>query len=128
MANRERIFTPGSAYEKKFAYCRVVKVGNLAFVTGTVGLGSTAAEQTRAAFKTIETALSKVGASLKDVVRTRVFVTEIERDSEEVGRVHGELFAEFPPAMSMIGIKALIDPKYFVEVEADVVLPTAAKL
>ena len=123
----ERIFT-GSVFEKNYGYCRLVKVGNFAFVAGTVGLGATAEEQTKAAFKTIEDALIKAGGSLKDVVRTRIFLTNIEKDFDSVGRMHGAVFGKFPPAMALIGIKALVDPKYTVEVEADAIIGSGSKL
>ncbi|MBB2903320.1 enamine deaminase RidA (YjgF/YER057c/UK114 family) [Kineococcus radiotolerans] len=83
--------------------------------------GDDVAEQTREAIRRIEAALAQVGAGLGDVVRTRMFVTDITR-WEEVGRAHGEFLADIRPASSMVQVSALIDPRLLVEVEADAVL------
>jgi isochorismate pyruvate lyase len=99
------------------------------FVTGTAPVAAgggvyapgDAAAQTRRCFEIMEKALRELGADLRNVVRTRMFVTDISR-WEEYGRVHGEIFAGHPPATTMVEVKSLIDPKMLIEIEADAVL------
>jgi enamine deaminase RidA (YjgF/YER057c/UK114 family) len=122
-----RFASTGSPWEPKVGYSRAVRVGNLIFVTGTVGLdpdGSfppTAEAQARRALVIIRAALEALGGSLADVVRTRIFVTDISR-WEEVGRAHGEVFGAIRPATTMVEVTRLIDPAAFVEIEADAVV------
>lgn len=108
----------GSKWEPILGYSRAVKVGPYIHVAGTTGPGATAAEQTRAALETIKKALESAGSGLKDVVRTRVYVTDISQ-WEAIGKVHGEHFGEIRPAMAMVEVSKLIDPALFVEIEAD---------
>jgi len=119
----------GSKWEPIVGYSRAVKVGGTVSVAGTtatdengrvVGPGDPY-RQTVQALRNIEKALAQAGASLKDVVRTRLFVTDISR-WEEYGRAHGEMFENIRPACAMIEISGLIDPDMMVEIEADAIL------
>ena len=124
-----QLISSGSPYEPIFGYSRAVRVGNQVFVAGTVawdengnkvGDGDVYA-QAKQAIRNIEKALQDAGASLENVVRTRMFLTDISR-SEEVGKAHGEAFSNIRPASSMIGIQSLVDDWMLVEIEADAVL------
>jgi enamine deaminase RidA (YjgF/YER057c/UK114 family) len=114
---RENI-SSGSKWEPVLGYCRAVKVGAYIHVAGTTGPGATAAEQTKAALEVIKAALAKGGATMEQVVRTRLYVTDISQ-WESIGKVHGEYFGEIRPAMAMVEVSKLIDPALFVEIEAD---------
>jgi enamine deaminase RidA (YjgF/YER057c/UK114 family) len=113
-----RLISSGSAYEPIVGYSRAVRVGEMIFVSGTVGDGADAYEQTKAAIAKIEMALQEAGASLDDVVRTRLFVTNIG-EWELIARAHAEAFRDIRPACSMIEISRLIAPEFLVELEAD---------
>ncbi|MBM3417147.1 MAG: RidA family protein [Bacteroidetes bacterium] len=126
----ERInYSSGAKWEDIVGYSRAVKMGNLIEVTGTVAVddnnnligGDDAYEQTRFIIQKIEQVLQKAGASLKDVVRTRMFVTDISR-WEEYGRAHGDFFASIKPCTTMVEVSKLIAPEYLVEIEATAVI------
>jgi enamine deaminase RidA (YjgF/YER057c/UK114 family) len=127
-SSRRRAFS-GAPWESIVGYCRAVRAGNSVFVAGTtasnpdgsvVGPGDAYA-QTIHILRTIERALQEVGASLQDVVRTRMFVTDISR-WQEIGRAHGEFFRTVQPAATMVQVSALIDPAHLVEIEVDAVV------
>lgn len=122
---RERVFS-GAPWETKVGYCRAIKAGDHVYVTGTAPVdekGSTFAPgdpygQTKRCFKIIESSLARLGVSLSQVVRTRLFVTDISH-WEAYGRAHHEFFKDFPPTTSMIEVKGLIEPEMLIEIEAD---------
>lgn len=128
-----RRFDSGTAWEPVVGYSRAVRVGNVVHVSGTTATGpdgrvlgvGDAGVQTRQALDNIRRALEQVGATLADVVRTRIYVTDISR-WEAIGRVHGEYFADIRPATSMIEIRRLIDPEMLVEIEAEAIVATDA--
>ncbi len=125
MQERQR-YSSGVKWESIVGYSRAVRVGNRIYVTGTtatdengniVGIGDAYA-QTIQIIKNIERALNALGANLENVVRTRMFVTNISR-WEEYGRAHGEFFREILPATTMVEVSRLIDPEMLIEIEAD---------
>lgn len=122
-------FSSGTPWEKSVAYSRAVRVGNMIFVSGTTASnedGSTVApgdayQQALFSLRKIEQSLNALGAKLSDVVRTRMFVTDITQ-WEHVGRAHGEVFAGINPAAAMVEVSRLINPDHLVEIEVDAVI------
>lgn len=122
-------YSSGAQWEDIVGYSRAVRIGNIVEVTGTVSLGednkpayvNDAYGQTKFILAKIEKVLEKAGASMKDVVRTRMFVTDISR-WQEYGKAHGEYFSQIKPCTSMIEVKGLISPEYLIEIEATAVV------
>lgn len=125
MAERKNI-SSGTPWESIVGYSRAVRMGNRVWVAGTTATDETgqvvaagdAAAQTRYILQKIESALKDAGASMADVVRTRMFVTDISQ-WEAIGRVHGEFFGAVRPAATMVQVGKLIDPAHLIEIEAD---------
>lgn len=122
-------YSSGSKWEDIVGYSRAVKVGNTVEVAGTLASGENgevvgyndAYEQTRYVYQKIEQVLHKAGASMKDVVRARLFVTDISR-WQEYGKAHSEFFIDIKPCTSMIEVKGLIEREYLVEIEVTAII------
>ena len=121
--SQRQLISSGTKWENQIGYSRAVKVGNLIEISGTtsvdgdqiIGKGNVY-EQTKFIFQKIEKALQQLGCGMKDVVRTRMYVTDISK-WEEIGKAHAEFFSKIKPAATMVEIKSLIDPELLIEIE-----------
>lgn len=120
----------GAPWENEVGYSRAVRIGNTIEVSGTAPVrdgktvGATAYEQTKICLEIIKEALEKAGAKMEDVVRTRMFVTDIAQWAA-IGKAHGEFFGDIKPATSMVEVRSLIDPDMLIEIEATAIVTSS---
>lgn len=128
MYERKNI-SSGAKWEASVGYSRAVKVGPFIYVSGTTSVGENGEivgdgdvyAQTKRVFEIIEKALTEAGATLANVVRTRMFITDIEQ-WEQAGKAHGEVFGDVRPAATLVEVSALVDPRLLIEIEVDAML------
>jgi enamine deaminase RidA (YjgF/YER057c/UK114 family) len=127
VSGRER-YSTGTEWEARVGYSRAIRAGNAVYVSGTLGVGpdgrapAGAYAQSVAALERIRGALEALGGSMADVVRTRMFVVDVEANQFDVGRAHAEFFSDVKPASTMVGTSGLVGPDFLVEIEVDAVL------
>ena len=120
--------SPAQAVEENFGYCRAIRSGNTIYVSGTTAVGGgrligkgDAYAQAKEILKIIKESIEHLGGAMEDVVRTRIFVTDMD-ENENIGKAHGEAFGENRPAATMVEVRRLIDPEMMVEIEAEAVI------
>ena len=122
----------GTEWEARIGYARAIRVGDTIHVSGTLGVGTDgrppdgAYAQSVASLERIRAALEAVGSSLADVVRTRMYVVDMERNQLDVGRAHSEFFADVRPASTMLGVAGFVGPEYLVEIEVEAITSSEA--
>jgi enamine deaminase RidA (YjgF/YER057c/UK114 family) len=125
MSRERRHHSTGTEWESRVGYARAIRVGPHVHVSGTLGVGADgrppegAYAQSVAALERIRGALEALGCSMADVVRTRMFVVDVERNQLDVGRAHAEHFADVRPASTMVGVAGLVGPEFLVEIEVE---------
>mmetsp|Transcript_7261 Transcript_7261/g.12023 ORF Transcript_7261/g.12023 Transcript_7261/m.12023 type:complete len:129 (+) Transcript_7261:90-476(+) len=118
--------TSGGSWEAMLGYSRAIRVGNVVHVSGTTADGATAGEQASKIFDIIEKALKDLDSSLEHVVRTRMYVTDIDNDWEAIGKVHAERVGAAKPACTMLQIAKFIAPEVKVEIEVEAIVPQSS--
>jgi enamine deaminase RidA (YjgF/YER057c/UK114 family) len=130
--SERRHHSSGTDWEARIGYARAIRVGDSIHVSGTLGVGQDgrppdgAYAQAVASLERIGAALEALGSSLADVVRTRMYVVDMEANQIEVGRAHSEFFSDVRPASTMVGVAGFVGPEYLVEIEAEAIASSSA--